>query len=64
MLQVGRRPDFGEEALTSDHSRELRPEDFERDLTVVTQVPGEIDRGHTATPELALDVVAFCQCCG
>lgn len=34
---------------------------FDRDLAVVLQVFGEIDRGHAAAPNLALQGVAGCQ---
>lgn len=57
MLEVGRRL-IGEKTLAADDRRELRLEHFESDLPRVLQVFGQIDRGHPALPELALDSVA------
>ena len=48
------------------HGGELGPEDLERDRAIVLEVAGEVDRGHAAAAELALDRVAvakrFGQC--
>ena len=43
---------------------DLGVEDLERDRPVVAQVAGEVDSGHAAAAELALDEVAITECCG
>ena len=63
MLEVGRRLDLGQEALGADDRGQLRLQDFERDLTLVLEVVGEIDRGHAALAELSLDGVAAFEGC-
>ena len=50
--------DLGEEPLGADYGGQLRPQHLHRDLTVVLQVLGEVDRGHTALAQLALEAVA------
>jgi hypothetical protein len=61
VLQVRRRLDFGQETLGSDDGGQLRLEDLEGDLSTVLQVVGEVDGGHPAFAELALDAVAVDQ---
>ncbi len=58
MLQVRRRLDLGQEPLGSDDRGQLRLQHLERDLPLVLDVIGEVDRGHPALAELALDAVA------
>ena len=58
MLQVGRGADLGQESLRADHRGELRPEHLHRHPAVVPEVMGQVDRGHAARAELALDPVA------
>ncbi len=58
MLKVRGRLDLGQEALRPDDGRELGLQDFQRDLTLVAEVLGQVDRGHAALAELALDAVA------
>jgi hypothetical protein len=57
MLQVGRRLDLGQEALSSDDGSQLRLENLEGDLALVPQVIGEIDGRHAAFAQLSLDAV-------
>ena len=61
MLQVGRGPDLAEEPLGADHGGELGPQDLDGDLAVVPQVLGEVNGGHAALAELALDPIAVGQ---
>ena len=42
----------------AEDGRQLRPEHLERDLAVVAEVVREVDRGHAALPQLALEAVA------
>ena len=58
MLQVGGGLDLGQEAVGADHGGQLRPQHLHRDLAVVLEVVGEVDRRHPARAELALDGVA------
>ena len=58
MLQIGGRLDLGEEALAADHRGELGPQHLDRDVAVVPEVVREVDGGHAARAELALDAVA------
>ena len=46
------------EPLGAEHGGELGLEDLERDLAVVLEVLGEVDGGHAALAQLALDAVA------
>jgi hypothetical protein len=58
MLEVGGDLDLFEEPLPAEDGRQLGSEDFDRHLTVVLQVFGQVDRGHAAGPEFVLDGVA------
>ena len=50
-----------QEPLGADDRGELGAQHLERDLAVVAQVVREVDGGHAARPELALDAVAVGQ---
>ena len=56
MLQARRRLDLGDEALAAEHGGEFGLEHLDRDVAVVLEVVGEIDRRHAAGAEFALDV--------
>ena len=58
MLQRGDRLDLAEEPLGADHRGQLGPQHLDRDLAPVLEVLGEVDGGHAALAELALDPVA------
>ena len=58
MLQRRRGRDLLHEPLGAQHGGELRLEDLERDLALVLDVLGQVDGGHAARAELALDGVA------
>jgi hypothetical protein len=58
MLQVGRGADLGQEPLGAEDGGQLGAEDLERHLAVVPEVVGQVDRGHAALAERALDRVA------
>ena len=49
------------EALAAEGGSELRVQELERDGTFVLEVAGQVDRGHAAATELALDYVPACQ---
>ena len=57
VLEVGRRLDFAEEAISAECGGELGAKNLDGDLAIVLQVVGEIDSGHAAGPEFALDAV-------
>jgi hypothetical protein len=61
MLQAGGDPNLLEESLRSERGGELGAQDLERDGPIVPEVVGEVDRGHTAASELALDAIAVGQ---
>ena len=54
---AGEHPDLPHEAVAADHGGELGLQDLEGDLAVVLEVFGELDGGHAALAELALDAV-------
>jgi hypothetical protein len=56
--RLGGGLDLLHEAVGAEHGGQLGPEDLEGDLAVVLQVRAEIDGGHAALAELALDAVA------
>ena len=58
MLQVGDGLDLAQEALGPDDGREVGPEDLDGDLALVAEVVREVDGGHAALAQLALDPVA------
>jgi len=58
VLKGGDGPDLAQEALGADDGGELGAEDLDGDLAAVLQVLGQVDRGHAALAELALDAVA------
>lgn len=57
MVEPGRDLDLGEESLDTEHRTELRSEDLEGDLALVLEVGGEVDGGHAAGTQGALDPV-------
>ena len=61
MLQAGGDPDLLEESLRSERGGELGAQDLERDGAIVPEVVREVDHGHAAAAELALDAVAVGQ---
>ena len=61
MLQVGRELDLGQEPLGPDHRGELGAEHLERHPPGMPDVLGQVDRGHAAGADLALEAVAVRQ---
>src|SRR5215216_4800788 len=55
MLQPGAVPDLPQEPLGPQHQSQMWMHYLEGDRTIVPQVPGQVDRGHSASTELALD---------
>ena len=62
MAEVRGGLDFPEEALGAECGGELGAENLDGHLAMVLEVLGEVDRGHAALAELALDAVAITQC--
>ena len=58
VLEVRGGLDLREEPLGADRSGQLRPQHLHRDLAVVLQVLGEVDRRHPAPAHLPLDAIA------
>src|SRR5882762_1956076 len=57
VLQTGGNADLCEEPLAPEDCRQLRSKDLEGHLALMLQVLSLIDRGHSATADLALDRV-------
>ena len=53
--------DLPQKTLRAERCCEVGSEDLDRHLTVVLEVLGQVDRGHAATTDLALDLVAVGQ---
>jgi hypothetical protein len=58
MLQVRGGPDLAQEPLGADDGGELGAQHLDGDLAVVLEVVGEVDGGHAAGTEFALEPVA------
>jgi hypothetical protein len=58
VLKVGGDLDLFEKSLGADHDSQLGLEHLDGDLAVVFDILREINRGHAAGTELALDSVA------
>jgi hypothetical protein len=58
MPEIGDGLDLVQEPLGADQGRELRPQHLDGDLAVVLEIVGQVDRGHPARTQLALDPVA------
>ena len=52
-------PDLAEEPLGAERVGEFRVEDLDRHLTIVLEIVGEVDGGHAALAELALEHIAI-----
>jgi hypothetical protein len=61
MLQAGGDPDLLEESLRSERGGELGAQNLERDGPIVPEVVSEVDHGHAAASELALDAIPIGQ---
>ena len=61
MLQVGGDLDLAEKSLWPDRCGQRGMEHLDRDLPVMLEVFGEVDRPHAAVAELALEPVALAQ---
>jgi len=64
VVEPGGEPDLPDEPLGAQRVRQLGMEDLQGDRTVVPEIAGEIDRGHAATAELALEHVAVTESVG
>jgi len=58
MLEARGGGDLLHEPLGAQDRRELRPQDLERHVPLVFEVLGEVDGGHPAFTEMALDAIA------
>ena len=57
MLQAGGDANLAEESLGAEDGAELGIEDLERDAPVVLDVARQVDGGHAAAPDLAIEDV-------
>jgi hypothetical protein len=58
MVEASGEADLPLEPVGAEADGELGQQHLERDGPVVLEVAGEVDRGHSAAPELALERVA------
>ena len=58
MIEFGGEVDLGEKPSPAQHGGQLRAEHLERDVAVVLEVVGQVDRGHAALAELVVEPVA------
>ena len=63
MLQVRRRLDLGQEPLGSHDCCDFGLQDLQRNLALVLDIGGQVDRGHPALAYLTLDRVAAVEGC-
>jgi hypothetical protein len=61
MLEPGGERDLALKSLGTGARAQLRPDDLERDGTIVFKVTGQVDRGHAAASQLALERVAVAE---
>jgi hypothetical protein len=61
VLQVGGELDLGQEALGPDHGCELGAQELQGDPAIVAEIMCQVDGGHAAGADLALDAVAVGQ---
>ncbi len=57
MIQAGGQLDLSKKALAAERFREIGTQDFDRDFPAVLVVVGQVDRGHTARSELAVESI-------
>ena len=57
-MSAGRDLDLAGEPVGAEQRAELGAENLDRDLAVVLEIVGQVDRGHAAAAELALEGVA------
>ena len=59
MTETGGGLDLAQEPFWAERSGDLWLEDFDGDLPMMLEVLGQVDRGHSAATELALDGIAI-----
>ena len=57
MIQAGGQLNLSKKALAAERFREIGTQDFDRDFAAVLVVVGQVDRGHTARSELAVESI-------
>ena len=55
MVEPGGDPHFAEKAIGADDGAQVGTKHFDGDLAVVLQIAREVDGGHAARADLALD---------
>jgi hypothetical protein len=58
MLQAGGDPDLPHKALGAEREGQILVQDLEGDRPIVPEIAGQVDRGHAAPAQLALEQVA------
>jgi hypothetical protein len=57
MLEPGGDPDLAKKSFGAERGGKVRTQDFDRDLSVVPKVFGDVNRGHAAGAEFTFDTV-------
>jgi hypothetical protein len=63
MLQAGGESDLSLKPLRSQSSSQFQMKHLESDRSIVSQILGQVDRGHAAAPERTLDAVTIGKLC-
>ena len=58
MVKLRDQPDFPEESLAANLGRDVGPQHLQRHISVVLDIVSEVDRGHPALTQLAVEAVA------
>ena len=61
MLKLRSDADLPLESVRAEDGAQLGTQHLDRDLTVVLEVPGQVDGGHPAATELVLEAVAVAE---
>lgn len=61
MLEIRRDLDLGQKAIGSEHGTQFRIQNLERDLPIMLEIAGQINRGHTAGADQMIDSISGAQ---
>ena len=61
MVKLRDQPDFPEESLATKLGRHVGPQHLQRHIAVVLQIVREVDCGHPALAQFAVEAIAVAQ---
>ena len=61
MVKLRDQPDFPKESLATKLGRDVGPQHLQRYIAVVLQIIREVDSGHSALTQFAVEAVAVAQ---